>query len=486
MPNLPFFSFQTSVLPPANAPTPLASASKTQPSPVMLGPIDNGLEGSVEEPQFMSFMQTLNEELALPVLPLQQTLIESGQNIAAQESDLALNERLVEQEIQAPVLTTSVQLDVSPLTQAPTLSPMGNKHMALQDIQMQRDAKPVLQSHQAGVFAQAQAKTSLLPNNALTTETETRLQTPALGLSPFSVNQESMNQESKSQDSINQAALTQGALKQPPLNSAMPNQLSSINEAVLNGEQATAMPVNPNGIKGQVLKSPININESQLALEAELELQPLHEKPITLMPKNAQELAPLPNQFTQLNAQAAEQTVETVIPGHQNQISKGSQSEMVASEKIQSNESLADTKAQFKLQVPPQSPQWSEQIAKRIGIMNGENIQTARIQLDPPELGMLEIKIKVQHDQVNVAFTSNQHQVRDALEAQSPRLREMLEQQGINLADVNVSDQSKQSAQGQGSEFAQDGSPLDGSAEGEESEASGELISSDSLVDYFA
>jgi flagellar hook-length control protein FliK len=143
----------------------------------------------------------------------------------------------------------------------------------------------------------------------------------------------------------------------------------------------------------------------------------------------------------------------------------------------------------FKMDVPPQSPQWSEQIARRITIMSSEQIQSARIQLDPPELGLLEIKIKVQQDQVNVAFASGHQTVRDALETQAPRLKELMEQQGVDLTDVNVSDHGQQSSDGSAEEgLADQGDGQAGDWQGDEELNAQETVAlqSDSLVDDFA
>ena len=141
---------------------------------------------------------------------------------------------------------------------------------------------------------------------------------------------------------------------------------------------------------------------------------------------------------------------------------------------------------QTKIDVPPSNPQFTDQVAQRIGIMATEQLQTARIQLDPPELGSLEIKIRVQQDQVSVAFSSGHQVVRDALESQAPRLREMLEQQGVELTDVNVSDQ-QQKQTGEGGEGELTGQGGDDWNEDDMEEAS--ILTeaqSDSLVDYFA
>ena len=142
-----------------------------------------------------------------------------------------------------------------------------------------------------------------------------------------------------------------------------------------------------------------------------------------------------------------------------------------------------------KLPVPPSHPQWNEQVAKRIGIMVNEQVQQAKIQLDPPELGLLEVKVRVQHDQVHVAISSAHQVVRDALEAQSPRLRDLLEQQGVQLGQMDVSDHGQSQDQREHS---------DGSAEGvagswgEDSEfetawvATEKTSSVEGAVDYFA
>lgn len=94
------------------------------------------------------------------------------------------------------------------------------------------------------------------------------------------------------------------------------------------------------------------------------------------------------------------------------------------------------------IQVTPQHPQWGQQVGDRVHWMVGQGLQQADIRLNPPELGSLEIRIKLHGDQTSVTFTSPHVAVRDAIDAAMPRLREMLEQGGLNLADVNVSSQS--------------------------------------------
>ncbi|MGB0468030.1 MAG: flagellar hook-length control protein FliK [Pontibacterium sp.] len=88
------------------------------------------------------------------------------------------------------------------------------------------------------------------------------------------------------------------------------------------------------------------------------------------------------------------------------------------------------------------SPGWNNALSERIVVMTAQRGQVAEIQLDPPELGSLRVRLHIAQDQVNVSFVSPHASVRDAVEQSIPRLREMLEQQGLNLADSSFSEQS--------------------------------------------
>ncbi|MCW9014745.1 MAG: flagellar hook-length control protein FliK [Gammaproteobacteria bacterium] len=91
---------------------------------------------------------------------------------------------------------------------------------------------------------------------------------------------------------------------------------------------------------------------------------------------------------------------------------------------------------------PLQNPGWSNSIAERISWMINGNFQHAELKLNPAHLGPLEIKLAINDDQASVSFVTAHAPVREALDVAMPRLREMLEQQGLNLADVDVSQYS--------------------------------------------
>lgn len=87
-------------------------------------------------------------------------------------------------------------------------------------------------------------------------------------------------------------------------------------------------------------------------------------------------------------------------------------------------------------------PGWSQAVGEKVLWLAAQNLSSAEIRLDPPELGPMQVRITIQNDQANVSFSSPHLVVREALDQSAARLREMFSEQGLNLADVDVSDQS--------------------------------------------
>ena len=114
--------------------------------------------------------------------------------------------------------------------------------------------------------------------------------------------------------------------------------------------------------------------------------------------------------------------------------------------------------------VSPDNAQWNQQVGERINWMINGQMQRAEIRLDPPELGSLDIRLNIAKDnQASVLFYVNNTTAKEAIESAIPRLREMLEQQGLDLANVDVSQQSFQQQQSAFAEYdnndANDSSP---------------------------
>ncbi|MEH6437845.1 flagellar hook-length control protein FliK [Massilia sp. DD77] len=80
---------------------------------------------------------------------------------------------------------------------------------------------------------------------------------------------------------------------------------------------------------------------------------------------------------------------------------------------------------------------WDNQVSQRIVYMVGKE-QAATLTLNPPDLGPVQVVLNVSNDQASVQFSSNQLEVRQALENAIPRLREMMSESGIALGNATV------------------------------------------------
>ena len=92
--------------------------------------------------------------------------------------------------------------------------------------------------------------------------------------------------------------------------------------------------------------------------------------------------------------------------------------------------------------VPFGHQSWGQSMVERVMWMSSQNLRSVEIQLDPAELGPLEIHIQNRGQELQVQFVSQNPGVREALEGQMHRLREMFAGQGLEQADVTVADRS--------------------------------------------
>ena len=87
-------------------------------------------------------------------------------------------------------------------------------------------------------------------------------------------------------------------------------------------------------------------------------------------------------------------------------------------------------------------PNWNQEFVGRIGVMVEKGVSEAKLQLTPAELGRMEVKISTDGDQTKILFTVQNTPAREAIEQAMPRLREMLGQEGLQLAHSEVADHS--------------------------------------------
>ncbi|MEQ8800700.1 MAG: flagellar hook-length control protein FliK [Haliea sp.] len=76
--------------------------------------------------------------------------------------------------------------------------------------------------------------------------------------------------------------------------------------------------------------------------------------------------------------------------------------------------------------------------------MTREGVHQARLQLEPAHLGRVDIWLDLDGGEAKLHLGAQQAQVREALEAVLPRLRDALAQHGMSLTDASVSDSGRQ------------------------------------------
>lgn len=102
---------------------------------------------------------------------------------------------------------------------------------------------------------------------------------------------------------------------------------------------------------------------------------------------------------------------------------------------------------QVVINTPVTDQAWGNDFNQKITWMATQHEQTAELHLNPPNLGPLDVVLKVSGDQATALFTSPHAAVRDAVEQALPQLRNMMADNGITLGNAMVSDQSPKDQQ---------------------------------------
>jgi len=85
---------------------------------------------------------------------------------------------------------------------------------------------------------------------------------------------------------------------------------------------------------------------------------------------------------------------------------------------------------------------WADEFSQKISWISTKQNQVAELHLNPPNLGPLDVVLKISDNQATILFTSPHGAVRDAVENALPKLREILADNGIMLGNTTISDQS--------------------------------------------
>lgn len=91
------------------------------------------------------------------------------------------------------------------------------------------------------------------------------------------------------------------------------------------------------------------------------------------------------------------------------------------------------------LPLPISDSNWAKSMSEQMLSLVSMKADKAHIQINPPELGPIDVTLKLNHDQVQVTFSAASPMAREAVENSLPRLATMLAASGLQLSDAQVS-----------------------------------------------
>jgi flagellar hook-length control protein FliK len=103
------------------------------------------------------------------------------------------------------------------------------------------------------------------------------------------------------------------------------------------------------------------------------------------------------------------------------------------------------------------APQWDDAFASRLVWMVKEKHQLVELRLNPPELGLINVRMALRQNDAAMAIGVHNATVREAIEASLPRLRELLAESGVSLMNVDVSTSQGHSGGGGGAASGHEG-----------------------------
>jgi len=145
----------------------------------------------------------------------------------------------------------------------------------------------------------------------------------------------------------------------------------------------------------------------------------------------------------------------------------------------------------FPIPAPVNSPRWPDQVGRRVRWLINGQVHSAELRLEPPQLGLIQVRIEIHDHQAQVHFDARHAEARAAIDAALPKLRELFAQSGIALGTMNVAGEGPGGAGGgdarggpfAGGHGAASASPI---SEVEEARADAPGVLGEGLFDHYA
>ncbi len=160
-----------------------------------------------------------------------------------------------------------------------------------------------------------------------------------------------------------------------------------------------------------------------------------------------QQLLPGKAESNQLKPEAVTQ-LKTLVTQATNLDASSNKTEALL-QQLNQQQTLAANEAKHQwaqIKVDKSMAAWSQQllapVSQRLQFQASQGIQHASMRLDPPEMGKIELTLKMDGDKLNVQVNASNPAVRDALAAGLDRLKQDLSTQTFNQVSVDVSGDS--------------------------------------------
>ena len=151
---------------------------------------------------------------------------------------------------------------------------------------------------------------------------------------------------------------------------------------------------------------------------------------------------------------------------------------------------LALKPLRLSIPVPTSGLEWDSAFSNRVAWMVNRNVQIAELQLYPPELGRVEVRISLQNGTADIHFGAQHVTAREAIESALPRLKETLSEGGLGTVTVDVSRHALTDGRSGGFQNANKqyipGTPLSDVPTDEERIQEAVFWTHDGLIDHYA
>jgi len=133
---------------------------------------------------------------------------------------------------------------------------------------------------------------------------------------------------------------------------------------------------------------------------------------------------------------------------------------------------------------------FADAVKDKVMVMINQKIQQVEIQLDPPEMGNIHVRVNLQNEQAAVQFVVQNQQAREALEQNMGKLRDMLAESGVDVGEANIEQREAKEQDGDGFDSQSNKGQNAQSAEDSFSENDNAIVNvlkaSSTGIDYYA